>query len=66
MNKRERILASIVKKHEDSTWFIVDIDTRLIEATQPRIDQIDPMGYEVDEDILIAYIDNLLATPIDP
>lgn len=66
IHERERILESVVKKYEDSIYFMVDIDTCQIEAADPRTSSGMPMGYEVEVDILIAYVDHFLSTSIDP
>jgi len=46
--------------------FMVDNDQCLMEAVEPRIVWIRPMGYEVDEKILELHIQHLLSQPKDP
>lgn len=37
-----------------------------MEAVEPREDEVEPMGYEVVNDILIGYASTILASPLDP
>lgn len=37
-----------------------------MEVVEPRTSWVMPMGYEVEADLLIAYVDHLLSTPVDP
>lgn len=45
---------------------MVDIDQCHMEAVDPRTVWIMLMGYEVDENILRMYVENLLNSPLDP
>lgn len=42
-----------------------DTDTCLMEVVIPRTTWVMPMGYEVDKDLLVAYVDHLLAQSVD-
>lgn len=55
MQAREIIHTSIVEKYNDTICFMVDIDQCLMEAVDPIIVWIMPMGYEVEEHILELY-----------
>lgn len=37
-----------------------------MQAVEPREDEVEPMGYEVVNDILTGYASTLLASPLDP
>lgn len=65
MHKRERILEEVVKRYEDTIYFMVDTNTCQMEAVDPRKSWVVLMGYEVEEDILTTYVDHLLAQPVD-
>lgn len=45
--------------------FIVDTNTCQIEVVEPKTSWVMPMGYEVEADILISYVDHLLAQAVD-
>lgn len=66
MQMRYRIPESIVEKYKDSICFMVETDTTCMEAVEPRIKWIHPLGYEVEEPILEAYAQVLLSAPKDP
>jgi len=61
MQTRERIHQSLVEKYKDTVCFMVDTDQCLMEAVEPRIVWIMPMGYEVDEKIIELHIQHLLS-----
>lgn len=65
MHARERIPAEVVNRYEKTICFMVDSDTCKMEAIIPRTTWVLPMGYEVDKDLLIAYVDHLLEQPMD-
>lgn len=65
MNNRARIPKSIVEKYKDIICFMVNKYECMMEAIQPRIVWIMPMGYEVDEATLDAYAQHLLQAPVD-
>ncbi|XP_059073482.1 uncharacterized protein LOC131874225 [Cryptomeria japonica] len=65
MHARERIPTRVVKRYEDTIYFLVDTDTCQMEAVDPRITWVMPMGYKVEKDILVAYAEHLLAQPVD-
>lgn len=66
MHDRERIQENVYKRYEDSICFMVDTNTCQMEAVEPKTSWAIPMVYEVEADLLIAYADHLLSTPIDP
>lgn len=66
MHAKERVSEHVVKRYEDSICFMVDTYSCQMEATYPRTSWVMPMGYEVEEYILIIHVDNLLFKPIDP
>lgn len=65
MQSRERIPKEIVENYEDTIYFMVDKDQCHMEAVEPRIVWIMPMGYEVDGNTLDAYAQHLLSKPVD-
>lgn len=66
MHEREMIPKSIVDKHQDTIYFMVDIDQCLMEVVEIRTSWILPMGYEVEEKILELYAQHLLSKLVDP
>lgn len=56
MHAREHIPTEVVNRYEDSICFMVDTDTCLMEVVIPRTTWVAPMGYEVDKDLLVAYM----------
>ncbi|XP_057873186.1 uncharacterized protein LOC131079291 [Cryptomeria japonica] len=64
-DKKERIPTKVVKRYENSIYFMVDMDTCMIEVVIPRTTWILPIGYEVDKDLLIAYADHFLDQLVD-
>lgn len=65
MHARERISTIVVNRYEDTICFMVDTDTCMMEVVIPRTAWVMPMGYEVDKDLLIAYVEYRLGQPID-
>lgn len=65
MKSMVRIPKKIVEKYKDTICFMVNKDECMIEAVQPRIIWIMPMGYEVDVATLDGYAQHLLTTPFD-
>lgn len=61
---RSQIPKSIVEKYKDTICFMVDKDECMMKVVQPRTIQIVPMGYEIEEDTLVAYAQHLLQEPI--
>lgn len=55
----------VVKNFAKSIIFTVTTDLCLMEAIEPREDEMEDMSYEVNDDLLICYANNLLASPLD-
>lgn len=66
MHVRERIPEHVVKRYEDSIYFMIDTDTCQMEVVDPRNSWVMSMGYEVGEDMLTVYVDHFLSKPVDP
>lgn len=66
MNQRIRILGYLVKNYEDDIYFTIKVDQFIMKAVEPREEEVEPMGYEVVNDILIGYASTLLDSPLDP
>lgn len=65
MSLRVRISGDIVKKYEDDIYFIIKVDQCIMEAVEPRQEEVEPMGYEVMYDMLDGYASTLIASPLD-
>ena len=65
MKKRMRILVSLVEKHVNDIWFLVDINYTYIQATVPRVRWLRPLGYELDVDQASTTITTFLAEDIE-
>ncbi|XP_059063850.1 FK506-binding protein 4-like [Cryptomeria japonica] len=65
MKNGSRIPKSIIEKYKDTTCFMVNKDEYMMEIVQPRIIWIMPMGYEVEEATLDAYVQQILQAPVD-
>lgn len=61
-----RISSDIVKKYEDDICFIIKVDQCIMEAVEPRQEEVEPMGYEVMYYMLDGYASTLIASPLDP
>lgn len=65
MNKRSRILISLVKKFEMDICFLVNTNRTMIKLIKLRIKCLAPMGYEMDHDFSLKSIKALLALSKD-
>ena len=65
MKKRMRILVSLVEKHYDDVYFLVDVDYTYVQVATPRVRQLRPLGYEINVDETSGVITTLLAEEID-
>lgn len=65
MSIRVRLPEDMVKNFTKDIIFTVTIDFYLMEAIDPREDEMEDMSYEVNYDLLIGYANNLLASPVD-
>ena len=45
-----RILVSLVEKHVNDIFFLVDIDYTYVQVVIPRVRWLRPLGYELDVD----------------
>lgn len=66
MNQRVRISSDIVKKYEEDICFTIKVDECIMEGVEPRQEEVEPMGYEVMNDMLDGYASTLIASPLDP
>lgn len=55
----------VVKNFAKDIIFTVTTDFCLMEAIEPREDEMEDMSYEVNYNLLIGYANSLLASPVD-
>ena len=60
MNMRCRIPPSMVEKYKDETCFMVETYTTSMEIIEPRVKFIEPMGYEMSEELIEGYVQIIL------
>lgn len=60
-----RLPDDVVKHFAKDIGFTVTTDFCLMEAVEPKEEEIEEMIYEVNYDLLIGYANNLLASPKD-
>lgn len=65
MKERMRIPVSLVEKHYDDIFFLVDVDYSFVQAATPRVRWLRPLGYEINVDEASAAITALLAEEVD-
>ena len=65
MKERLRILVSLVDKHFNDVFFLVDTDFTYVQAVVPRVRWLRPLGYEINVDEVSTVITTLLAKDID-
>lgn len=65
MKNRSRIPQSIVEKYKNEICFMVDTDFTYIEAVEPRVEFIDPLGYEIFETEVEEYMNRFLKRKLD-
>lgn len=65
MKQRSRIYVSLVEKHYNDVYFLVDADYTYVQAVVPRVRWLIPLTYEVNVDEEILAITTLLAEEID-
>ena len=63
--QRLRILVSLVEKHLNDNFSLVDIDFTYIQATIPRFRWLRPLGYEINVDEASVAITTLLLEEMD-
>lgn len=65
MKERFKIAPVIVDRFKNDMCFMVDIDLNYIEELEPQEIFLEPLGYELNDDIAIGYIDLMLKSEID-
>lgn len=65
MKKRLRIPVSLVEKHFNDVFFLVDIDFTYVQVAVPRVRWLRPLGYEINVDEASIAITTLLVEEID-
>ena len=65
MKERLRISVSLVEKHYDDIFFLVDADYSFVQATTLRVRWLRPLGYEINVDEGLVAIKTLLAEEVD-
>ena len=65
MKKRLRIPVSLVQKHYDDVFFLVDGNYTFVQATTPRVRWLRPLGYEINVDEASVAITTLNAKEVD-
>lgn len=61
MSMGMRLSDDVVKHFENDICFTFTIDFCLMEAVEPREEEMEQMSYEVNYDLMIGYANNLLA-----
>lgn len=65
MSMRVRLPKDVVKHFANNIIFTVTTDFCLMQAIEPREEEMEDMSYEVNLDLLVAYANTLLAQPKD-
>lgn len=65
MKQIYRIHPSMVEKYKDEICFMVETNTTCMEAMEPRVNFIEPMGYEMSEEIIEGYTKIILYSKRD-
>lgn len=65
VKNKSRIPQSLVEKHKYEICFMVDTDFTYIEVVEPRMEFIDPLGYEISEAKIVGYVNRLLKCDLD-
>ena len=65
MKHRFKIAPIIVERFKNDICVMVDIDLTHIQAVEPQETFLDPLGYELSDDVAIGYIDLLLNSEKD-
>ena len=60
MKQRFKISLAIVDRFKEDIFIMVDSDYTYIQVVEPQETYLDPLGYEISDDIEIGYIDLLL------
>ena len=65
MKQRLRIPISLVEKHYNDVFFLVDVDYTYVQETIPRVKWLKPLPYEVNVDEASTTITTLLSEEIE-
>ena len=65
MKQRFRISPAIVDRFKEDICILVDTDYTYIQVMKPRETFLDPLSYELSDDVVVGYIDLLLNSEID-
>ena len=65
MKQRFRISPTIVDRFKEDICILVNTNYTYIQAVEPRETFLDPLSYELSDDVTIGYIDLLLNSEID-
>ena len=60
MKQRFRIAPAIVDRFKEDTCILVDTNHTYIQAMEPQETFLDPLSYELNDDVAVGYIDLLL------
>ena len=56
VKQRYRVPLALVEKYKDELCFMVEIDFTCMEVVVPWLKFIEPMGYEMREDLIKGYV----------
>lgn len=62
---RMRLPEDVVKHFAKDIIFMITTDFFLMQAIEPREEEMEDMSYEVNHDLLVNYANTLLASPKD-
>lgn len=65
MKKRSIIAPALVEKYKNDICFIIETNVTYMEAVEPRVKFIDPMGYEMIEELIEVYTKIILENDRD-
>ena len=65
MKQRLGISMSLVKKHFNDVYFLVDVDFSYVQVVVPRVRWLRPLPYEINVDKAFIAITTLLAEEVD-
>ena len=65
MKHRFKIASTIIDIFKNGICFMVDTNLTYIEAVEPIETFLEPLGYELNDDVAIGYIDLMLKSEID-
>ena len=65
MKRRQKIPLALVEKYKEEIFFMVQTDFTCMEAVILRVKFIQPMGYEMSEELIEGYVQIILQSEID-